>query len=215
MFAIFWTNFCFPLRCEKFRFYCTSGRCQGRCWEYWKWSIRTIPWCTTNFSEPTIRKCMGISRVNWHLDLDKFHYKLFQFLNFFVWQFEEEAKLVARYQVPGRPTCLTVVGRKSTPAKVETTAEAMVVEPAQTAKGKMKKEKGKADRRTTSTSGNLLFILKLLVIQFKEVTRVPISPGENYPLLYFLNDQLEFCAFIIGAFSRFSLSTENRRGTVA
>ncbi|KAL9972329.1 hypothetical protein ACROYT_G018614 [Oculina patagonica] len=66
--------------------------------------------------------------------------------------FEEEAKLVARYQVPGRPTCLTVVGRKPAPAKAETTAEAMAVEPAEPVKEKKKKEKGKADRRTTSTS---------------------------------------------------------------
>ena len=151
-----------------------------------------MPWCPIIFFESTIRKCMGISRVNWHPEIVWFRCKLLQFLYFFVWQFEEEAKLVARYQVPGRPTCLTVVGRKSAPAKVETTAEAMVVEPAKTVTEKKKKEKGKADRRTTSTSGNLLFIIKFLVIQFEEVRRVPISPGENYPLLYFLNDQLEF-----------------------
>lgn len=65
--------------------------------------------------------------------------------------------LVTRYQVPGRPTCLTVVGRRSPPTKVETAAEAMVVEPAEPMKEKKKKQKGKADRRTTSTSGNLGF----------------------------------------------------------
>ena len=67
--------------------------------------------------------------------------------------------LVTRYQVPGRPTCLTVVGRRSPPTKVEPAAEAMVVEPAEPVKEKkekQKKEKGKADRRTTSTSGNLV-----------------------------------------------------------
>ena len=54
--------------------------------------------------------------------------------------------------MPGRPTCLTVVGRKTSPTKVET-AEEMAVEPEQPSKEKKKKEKGKADRRTTSTSG--------------------------------------------------------------
>jgi len=68
--------------------------------------------------------------------------------------FEEEAMLVTRYQVPGRPTCLTVVGRRSPPTKVETAAEAMVVEPAEPMKEKKKKQKGKADRRTTSTSAD-------------------------------------------------------------
>lgn len=63
---------------------------------------------------------------------------------------------MARYQVPGRPTCLTVVGRRSSPAKVETAAETMVVERAEPVKEKKKKEKGKADRRTTSTSGLLV-----------------------------------------------------------
>ena len=62
--------------------------------------------------------------------------------------------LVARFQVPGRPTCLTVVGRKTFAVKDETSVEPeMVVEPEHTAKEKKKKEKGKADRRTTSTSG--------------------------------------------------------------
>jgi len=48
------------------------------------------------------------------------------------------------------------VGRRSSPAKVETAAEAMVVERAEPVKEKKKKEKGKADRRTTSTSGLLV-----------------------------------------------------------
>lgn len=64
---------------------------------------------------------------------------------------------MTRYQVPGRPTCLTVVGRRSSPTKLETAAEPMVVEPAESVKEKKKKEKGKGDRRTTSTSGKLVF----------------------------------------------------------
>ena len=82
-----------------------------------------------------------------------------------VWQFEEEPKLVARYEVPGRPTCLTVVGRRTPPVKVETAVEAMAVEPGELGKEKKKtgKGKGKADRRTTSTSG----ILVLFLVRFK------------------------------------------------
>ncbi|KAJ7385113.1 p21-activated protein kinase-interacting protein 1-like protein [Desmophyllum pertusum] len=70
--------------------------------------------------------------------------------------FEEEPKLVARYEVPGRPTCLTVVGRRTPPVKVETAVEAMAVEPGELGKEKKKtgKGKGKADRRTTSTSAD-------------------------------------------------------------
>lgn len=70
--------------------------------------------------------------------------------------FEEDAKLVARYEVPGRPTCLSVVGRKTLPKKLEAPAEEMAVEPEQPAKEKKKKkkEKGKADRRTNSTSAD-------------------------------------------------------------
>lgn len=67
---------------------------------------------------------------------------------------------MTRYQVPGRPTCLTVVGRRSLPIKVETVAEEMVAEPTEPVKEKKKKEKGKADRRTTSTSG--YFVLYLI-----------------------------------------------------
>ena len=56
--------------------------------------------------------------------------------------------------MPGRPTCLTVVGRRSAPAAVES-ALAKAVEPEQPAKDKKKKkkEKGKGERRTTTTSG--------------------------------------------------------------
>ena len=61
--------------------------------------------------------------------------------------------------MPGRPTCLTVVGRKTLPKKLEAPAEEMTVEPEQPAneKKKKKKEKGKADRRTTSSSGTQSF----------------------------------------------------------
>jgi len=69
-------------------------------------------------------------------------------------KFEEEAKLVARYEVPGRPTCLTVVGRKTLPTKVKPSADEMAVMSEHTAEEKKKKEKGKSDRRTTSTSGD-------------------------------------------------------------
>lgn len=57
--------------------------------------------------------------------------------------------------MPGRPTCLSVVGRKTLPKKLEAPAEEMAVEPEQPAKEKKKKkkEKGKVDRRTNSTSG--------------------------------------------------------------
>ena len=68
-------------------------------------------------------------------------------------KFEEDAKLVARYQVPGRPTCLTVVGRRSVPAAAKSELETKAVEPEQPTKLKKKKEKGKNERRTTSVSG--------------------------------------------------------------
>ena len=56
--------------------------------------------------------------------------------------------------MPGRPTCLTVVGRKTRPRKLEPRAEEMALELERPAKEKKKKEKGKADRRTTSASGS-------------------------------------------------------------
>lgn len=72
--------------------------------------------------------------------------------------FEEEAKIVAKYEVPGRPTCLTVIGRKTFPRKLETPAEAekMAVETEQESKTKNKKQKGKGkvDRRIAKTSGD-------------------------------------------------------------
>ena len=55
--------------------------------------------------------------------------------------------------MPGRPTCLTVIGRKTRPKKLEPPAEEMALELERPAKEKKKKEKGKADRRTTSASG--------------------------------------------------------------
>lgn len=70
-------------------------------------------------------------------------------------KFEEDAKLVARYQVPGRPTCLTVVGRRSVPAAAKSELETKAVESEQPTKvkKKKKKEKGENERRTTSVSG--------------------------------------------------------------
>lgn len=68
-------------------------------------------------------------------------------------KFEEDAKLVGRYQVPGRPTCLTVVGRRSVPAAAKSELETKAVESEQPTKVKKKKEKGKNERRTTSVSG--------------------------------------------------------------
>lgn len=68
--------------------------------------------------------------------------------------FEEDAKLVARYQVPGRPTCLTVVGRRSVPAAAKSELETKAVESEQPTKVKKKKEKGENERRTTSVSAD-------------------------------------------------------------
>jgi len=45
------------------------------------------------------------------------------------------------------------VGRKTLPTKVKPSADEMAVMSEHTAEEKKKKEKGKSDRRTTSTSG--------------------------------------------------------------
>ncbi|XP_073252520.1 p21-activated protein kinase-interacting protein 1-like isoform X2 [Porites lutea] len=68
--------------------------------------------------------------------------------------FAEEAKLVARFDVPGRPTCLTVVGRKTFSSKVEAIDNELAVKSEQHLKEKKKKGKGKEDKRTVSTSGD-------------------------------------------------------------
>ena len=87
---------------------------------------------------------------------------------------------MTRYQVPGRPTCLTVVGRRSLPTKVETAAEEMVAEPAEPVKEKKKKEKGKADRRTTSTSGNFVLYFSAFFVQFiSNIKNGDLSSSQN------------------------------------
>ncbi|XP_029179675.2 p21-activated protein kinase-interacting protein 1-like isoform X2 [Acropora millepora] len=59
--------------------------------------------------------------------------------------FEEEAKLVARFEVPGRPTCLTVIGRKTLPKRPETTTDEtkMAVRSKKPLKAKKNKDNGK------------------------------------------------------------------------
>ena len=71
-------------------------------------------------------------------------------------QFEEEAKLIARYEVPGRPTCLTVVGRRTISKEPEPPAEAAerTLETRKPLKTKKNKDKGKADCRLAKTSGS-------------------------------------------------------------
>lgn len=123
--------------------------------QFW-WGMCDWPPCTGKILWTSIKRvCMAIINRNWYLELCRLALTLL--IVPCIWQFEEEAMLVTRYQVPGRPTCLTVVGRRSPPTKLETAAEPMVLEPAEPVKEKKKKEKGKADRRTTSTSGNLVF----------------------------------------------------------
>lgn len=73
-------------------------------------------------------------------------------------QFEEEAKLVARFEVPGRPTCLTVIGRKTLPKRLETTTDEtkMAVRSKKPLKAKKNKDNGKTGRATVRTSGSFV-----------------------------------------------------------
>lgn len=70
--------------------------------------------------------------------------------------FEEEAKLVARFEVPGRPTCLTVIGRKTLPKRLETTTDEtkMAVRSKKPLKAKKNKDNGKTGQATVRTSGD-------------------------------------------------------------
>ena len=58
--------------------------------------------------------------------------------------------------MPGRPTCITVVGRKTFSSKVEAIDNELAVKSEQPLKEKKKKVKGKEDKRTVSTSGILI-----------------------------------------------------------
>ena len=58
--------------------------------------------------------------------------------------------------MPGRPTCLTVVGRKTFSSKVEAIDNELAAKSEQHLKEKKKKGKGKEDKRTVSTSGILI-----------------------------------------------------------
>lgn len=70
--------------------------------------------------------------------------------------FDEEATLVARFEVPGRPTCLTVIGRKTPPKRLETTTDEtkMAVKSEKPLKAKKNKDNGKTGRATVRTSGD-------------------------------------------------------------
>jgi len=65
--------------------------------------------------------------------------------------------------VPGRPTCLTVVGRKTFSSKVEAIDNELDVKSEQPLKEKKKKGKGKEDKRTVSTSGILIPLQNFLL----------------------------------------------------
>lgn len=73
-------------------------------------------------------------------------------------QFDEEATLVARFEVPGRPTCLTVIGRKTLPKRLETTTDEtkMAVKSEKPLKAKKNKDNGKTGRATVRTSGSFV-----------------------------------------------------------
>ena len=79
-------------------------------------------------------------------------------LYYFNLQFEDEAKLVARFEVPGRPTCLTVIGRKTLPKRPETTTDEtkMAVRSKKPLKAKKNKDNGKTGRVTVRTSGSFV-----------------------------------------------------------
>lgn len=64
--------------------------------------------------------------------------------------------------MPGRPTCLTVVGRKTFSSKVKAIDNELAVKSEQSLKEKKKKGKGKEDKRTVSTSGIMISFAKLL-----------------------------------------------------
>ena len=70
---------------------------------------------------------------------------------------------MARFDVPGRPTCLTVVGRKTFSSKGETVHNELAVKSEQHLKEKKKKGKGKEDKRTVSTSGILIPLQNFLL----------------------------------------------------
>ena len=65
--------------------------------------------------------------------------------------------------MPGRPTCLTVVGRKTFSSKVEAIDNELAVKSEQHLKEKKKKGKGKEDKRTVSTSGILIPLQNFLL----------------------------------------------------
>lgn len=83
-------------------------------------------------------------------------------------QFEEEAKLVARFEAPGRPTCLTIIGQTTLPKQMETMTDEtkMAVKSEKPLKAKKNKDNGKTGRSTARTSGSFVwrFLSEVTVI---------------------------------------------------